>query len=337
MRVGDGFVRTDVDGAVTYASPNALSAFRRLGLTGDLVASTWPGSPASWCRRSEQPVDEAITAVVSGRSPRAAEVENAIASLVVRAMPLLQRGGLDRVAAAAARRHRAAPPRARAGDQGGDHPRDPPPGEEQPADGGGAAAAAVAADGRTGGEGGAGGGHPPGRRDRAGARDAQPVVRRVGRLRRGRRPAPGDGGRGLVSGVGHGQRGPGYGHVADAPARSARCRPSWPSFAVDGAGRAAAERRRARVRRRTGVRAHRRTPRAAGARGAGRGRRARPARRLRPGRRRRAWASRSCGRWWSPSCGGRITLRQPGTRHRPGRHERDRAASAAADPGRPRA
>ena len=35
-RVGDGFVRVDAAGTVTYASPNALSVYRRLGLSGDL-------------------------------------------------------------------------------------------------------------------------------------------------------------------------------------------------------------------------------------------------------------------------------------------------------------
>ena len=35
-RVGDGFVRLNVDGVVSYASPNALSAFHRMGLTSEL-------------------------------------------------------------------------------------------------------------------------------------------------------------------------------------------------------------------------------------------------------------------------------------------------------------
>ena len=35
-RVGDGFVRVDAAGRVVYASPNALSVYRRLGLSGDL-------------------------------------------------------------------------------------------------------------------------------------------------------------------------------------------------------------------------------------------------------------------------------------------------------------
>ncbi len=42
-RVGDGFIRLDADGDVVYASPNALSAYRRLGLIGvTWSTSTWP-------------------------------------------------------------------------------------------------------------------------------------------------------------------------------------------------------------------------------------------------------------------------------------------------------
>ncbi len=35
-RVGDGFIRLGVDGVVSYASPNALSAYHRMGLTSEL-------------------------------------------------------------------------------------------------------------------------------------------------------------------------------------------------------------------------------------------------------------------------------------------------------------
>ena len=35
-RVGDGLIRLDAAGTVTYASPNALSAYRRLGMNADL-------------------------------------------------------------------------------------------------------------------------------------------------------------------------------------------------------------------------------------------------------------------------------------------------------------
>src|SRR3954466_8121463 len=38
-RVGDGLVRLDSIGRVIYASPNALSAYRRIGVVGDLVGA----------------------------------------------------------------------------------------------------------------------------------------------------------------------------------------------------------------------------------------------------------------------------------------------------------
>ena len=41
-RVGDGFIRIDVAGHVQYASPNALSAYRRLGVIGDLAEEHLP-------------------------------------------------------------------------------------------------------------------------------------------------------------------------------------------------------------------------------------------------------------------------------------------------------
>src|SRR5687768_13812351 len=41
-RVGDGFIRINEAGLVAYASPNALSAYRRLGLIGDLVDEHLP-------------------------------------------------------------------------------------------------------------------------------------------------------------------------------------------------------------------------------------------------------------------------------------------------------
>ncbi len=39
-RVGDGLIRVDTDGIVTFASPNALSAFRRLGATANLLGQS---------------------------------------------------------------------------------------------------------------------------------------------------------------------------------------------------------------------------------------------------------------------------------------------------------
>ena len=38
-RVGDGLLRLDSAGRVTFASPNAQSAYRRLGLAADLMGT----------------------------------------------------------------------------------------------------------------------------------------------------------------------------------------------------------------------------------------------------------------------------------------------------------
>ena len=38
-RVGDGLLRLGKSGRVTYASPNAESAYRRLGLAADLIGA----------------------------------------------------------------------------------------------------------------------------------------------------------------------------------------------------------------------------------------------------------------------------------------------------------
>ena len=92
LRVGDGFVRTDAGGAVTYASPNAQSALRRLGLATDLVGLNLATTVRAMAPPSTEPVDEAVSAVLSGRSPRTTEIENADASLAVRAMPLRSEG-----------------------------------------------------------------------------------------------------------------------------------------------------------------------------------------------------------------------------------------------------
>ncbi len=47
-RVGDGLLRLDREGRVIYASPNALSAYRRLGLATDLVGTSLARTPWNW-------------------------------------------------------------------------------------------------------------------------------------------------------------------------------------------------------------------------------------------------------------------------------------------------
>jgi two-component sensor histidine kinase len=91
-RVGDGFVRLDAAGTVSYASPNAQSAYRRLGLSGDLVGLCFPEITAKLLPAGELPTDQAVASMLSGQSHRELEVDNAGATLILRSIPLLPGG-----------------------------------------------------------------------------------------------------------------------------------------------------------------------------------------------------------------------------------------------------
>ncbi len=73
-RVGDGLVRLGKSGRVIYASPNAQSAYRRLGLAADLIGSELGVVTAGLCA-SDEPLDESLMVVAAGRAPREAEVD----------------------------------------------------------------------------------------------------------------------------------------------------------------------------------------------------------------------------------------------------------------------
>lgn len=86
-RVGDGLIRLDAAGTVTFASPNAVSAFRRLGVTADLVGQHF-GSLVGQVARSKEAVEEAIESVVAGRAPQQTEIEGASTVVTLRIIPL---------------------------------------------------------------------------------------------------------------------------------------------------------------------------------------------------------------------------------------------------------
>src|SRR3954462_1546890 len=94
-RVGDGLVRLDGEGRASYASPNALSAFRRMGLTGALVGADLAELPRGVAadRVTGEAVAAGITAAVSGRFPDPMDVEGPSAPMLVRALPLQAPGG----------------------------------------------------------------------------------------------------------------------------------------------------------------------------------------------------------------------------------------------------
>ncbi|MFB9378696.1 sensor histidine kinase [Kineococcus gynurae] len=89
-RVGDGMLRLDAEGVVTYASPNALSAFHRAGLLGELVGANL-AEVSSNLAASHLPVDESLPLVVTGRAPWRTDLETDKATLSMRAIPLTRR------------------------------------------------------------------------------------------------------------------------------------------------------------------------------------------------------------------------------------------------------
>src|SRR3954471_18839244 len=94
-RVGDALVRRAGTGRATYASPNALSAYRRLGVVGDLVGADLAEVTrlAAADRVAGEAVAAGIVAAGAGRYPDPADVEGASATMLVRALPLQAPGG----------------------------------------------------------------------------------------------------------------------------------------------------------------------------------------------------------------------------------------------------
>jgi two-component system, sensor histidine kinase PdtaS len=90
-RVGDGLVRLDASGKVTYASPNAQSAYRRLGLPVHLVGEDLAAVSA---RLADDPlegtdVSARILAALRGEAPARREIDARGASMLLRALPLM--------------------------------------------------------------------------------------------------------------------------------------------------------------------------------------------------------------------------------------------------------
>ncbi|GAA0999462.1 sensor histidine kinase [Subtercola frigoramans] len=90
-RASDGLIRLDVDGVVTFASPNGLSAFNRMGfgeeLEGQSLAEVTTGLLSGTLV-----VDESLPLVVTGRAPWRTDVEARGVTVSLRAIPLRTKG-----------------------------------------------------------------------------------------------------------------------------------------------------------------------------------------------------------------------------------------------------
>lgn len=95
-RVGDGLLRLDAGGMVEFASPNAVSAFRRLGNTEALEGRNL-ARVVTELQDEHRPVDESLPLVVTGKAAARAELEVRAVNLTLRSVPLVR--GTERVGA----------------------------------------------------------------------------------------------------------------------------------------------------------------------------------------------------------------------------------------------
>ena len=90
-RASDGLIRIDVDGVTTFASPNALSAFNRMGFDDELEGESLAEVITRILPPSRQ-VDETLPVVVTGRAPWRTDMEARGVTVSLRAIPLKDHG-----------------------------------------------------------------------------------------------------------------------------------------------------------------------------------------------------------------------------------------------------
>ena len=97
VRVGDGLIRLDINGAIIYASPNSKSAFSRMGWSGELEGNNLGEVARSVSLVKLDAHEEALEVGLSGKTLRRVEIENSGGTVDLLALPLLAGG--DRIGA----------------------------------------------------------------------------------------------------------------------------------------------------------------------------------------------------------------------------------------------
>ena len=97
VRVGDGLIRLDVNGAIIYTSPNAKSAFNRIGWAGELDGNVLGEIARKVSQVKREAHEEAMEVSLSGKSLRRVEIENSGGTIDLLVLPLLAGG--DRIGA----------------------------------------------------------------------------------------------------------------------------------------------------------------------------------------------------------------------------------------------
>ena len=96
-RVGDGLIRLDVNGVISYASPNARSAFSRMGWKSEVENNKLGDIAEAVIKNSPNAHEEGIRTRLNGKVLRRVEIDNQGATIDLLVLPLLQ--GSDRVGA----------------------------------------------------------------------------------------------------------------------------------------------------------------------------------------------------------------------------------------------
>ncbi|MFM9151651.1 MAG: sensor histidine kinase [Candidatus Planktophila sp.] len=96
-RVGDGLLRLDLNGVITYASPNARSAFGRMGCNSALEGQVLTEVAEQISTPQSQAHEEALRVQLSGKAIRRVEMENSGGTIELLVLPLIK--GSDRTGA----------------------------------------------------------------------------------------------------------------------------------------------------------------------------------------------------------------------------------------------
>ena len=96
-RVGDGLIRLDVNGVISYASPNARSAFSRLGWVSEVEGHVLGDVAQSLARIRPDAHEETIALGLNGKALKRVEIENVGGTIDFTVLPLIRSG--DRIGA----------------------------------------------------------------------------------------------------------------------------------------------------------------------------------------------------------------------------------------------
>ena len=96
-RVGDGLIRLDVNGVISYASPNSRSAVSRLGWVSEVEGHVLGDVAQSLARVRPDAHEETIALGLTGKALKRVEIENVGGTIDFTVLPLMRSG--DRIGA----------------------------------------------------------------------------------------------------------------------------------------------------------------------------------------------------------------------------------------------